>query len=307
MDRTELAWAAGFWDGEGSAYLTGSSDRATKQPQARIDQSSTAGIPDVLVRFRAAVGFGVVQGPDLAEGREPLYRYVVSNRAEIEKLMGSLSPFLGAVKRSQLERVVGKRAPHPAGWGHLSEDERHAWAAGLWDGEGSVCLLKHRSHEGHLVPEASVTQSSTAGVPEVLTRIGSIGPTGFVYGPFPQEPPYSPVYRWKLFRIDEIRRLMDHLWPWLGPVKIAQAERVFSVLGSQPKLPRGNPAWGDRKTHCVRGHEYATARSRPFKGRGKNTEPPRASHQCLRCVRDDARARRLARKCRAVADQPPLM
>ncbi len=69
MDRTELAWAAGFWDGEGSAYLTGSRDRATKQPQARMDQSSTTGVPEVLIRFQKALGSGVIHARRIAAKR----------------------------------------------------------------------------------------------------------------------------------------------------------------------------------------------------------------------------------------------
>lgn len=296
MDRTELAWAAGFWDGEGSAYLSGSSDRVTKQPHARINQSSTTGVPEVLVRFRSVVGFGKVQGPDLKDGREPLYRWEISKRAEIEELLEVLLPFLGGVKLAQLESVLAIRRDERVSWDRLGREDQCAWAAGLWDGEGSVCLLKHRSHAGHVVPEAAVTQSSDDGLPEVLRRISSVGPSGFFYGPYRQKEPWAPVYRWKLFRLAEIRGLVDLLRPWLSSIKLEQAERVFSIVAAQPALPRGNPAWGSHKTHCGRGHEYATARVRPFRGRGKNMEAPRASHQCLRCVREDAEMRRLARK-----------
>jgi hypothetical protein len=288
MDRTKLAWAAGFWDGEGSAYLSGSTDRATKQPHARINQSSTSGIPEVLVRFRRAVGLGTIQGPVQKEGREPLYRWEVSSRPESLRLLDLLWPFIGQVKRSQLEHALAIRSPRTL-WDGLGEQERRAWAAGLWDGEGSICLLKHRSHPGYFVPEAAVTQSSDDGIPEVLARISSIGSAGFLYGPFPQEPPWSPVYRWKLFRRDEIVDLVSLMRPWLGSVKLAQAERVLAVIDGQPKLRRGNPAWGSHKTHCVHGHEYATGRIRPFRARREGAVEPRPSKQCLICVRESAR------------------
>lgn len=296
MDRTELAWAAGFWDGEGSAYLSGVRDRPTKQPHARINQSSTTGIPGVLTRFQRVVGLGAVQGPYLKDGREPLYRWEISRRSEVALLLEQLAPYLGQVKRVQMHLALDAHAGHQGIWDDLDEDSRRAWAAGLWDGEGSVCLLSHRSHDGHFVPEAAVTQSSDRGVPEVLTRIGSIGPRGFLYGPFPQEPPYSPVYRWKLFRLEEIRTLTGTLRPWLGSVKMAQAERVFGVLDAQPKLPRGNPEWGSYKTHCIHGHEYATARVRPYRSRSEVGVERRASKQCLLCVREQARERRTRRE-----------
>src|SRR6266536_5493067 len=243
MDRTELAWAAGFWDGEGSAWLSHPEGRTTAQPYARINQASPSGTPEVLVRFQRALGFGSLRGPELGEGSEPIYRWVVSSRVDVQQLLTALAPWLGAVKRHQLHDVVDVVAD-PVEWGALPSIERCAWAAGLWDGEGSVCLLKHRSHAGHFVPEASVTQSSADGRPEVLSRIATIACPGYWYGPFSQEGSRLPVYRWKLFRSDEIRGLLGALWPWLSNTKRLQAEAVFATLEAQPKLPRGNPAWG---------------------------------------------------------------
>lgn len=298
MDRTELAWAAGFWDGEGSTWLTRSMSRITWSPQARINQSSTDGVPSVLVKFQAAVGMGRIHGPELDEGREPLYRWVLSSRREIEQISLLLEPWLGHVKRAQLADVLGRRPQRPATWAQIDPVERRAWTAGFWDGEGSVSLLKHRSHAGHFVPEAAATQSSRVGRPEVLERLHELA-GGHVYGPYPQPPPWAPVYRWKLFRRDEIRAFFDLIWPRLGDVKRIQAERVMSVLDAQPQLPRGNPAWGNRKTHCVKGHAYVNARVRPFRGRGVNTEAPRESSKCLVCLREYAREQRRRQNERA--------
>lgn len=296
MDRTDLAWAAGFWDGEGSAYLVGKRQRRRKQPHARINQSSLTGVPDVLTRFQRIVGLGRVQGPDLREGREPLYRWETGNQRGVRRIAALLWPWLGKVKRKQLDAVVPTTAAKPMSWAHWPEAERRAWCAGLWDGEGSICLLKHRSHAGHFVPEASITQSSSADRPDVLVRIATLANGGYWYGPYEQPKAKLPVYRWKLFRPDQIRLLYCSLWPWLGPVKRDQFRSAFGVLESQPPLPRGNPAWGSHKTHCLRGHEYATARIRPFRGRGRNTQAPRASHQCLTCVREWHRQHRTPTK-----------
>lgn len=287
MDRTELAWAAGFWDGEGSAWLTQAEGRRTAQPQARINQSSMTGVPATLVRFRSAVELGDIKGPDLKEGREPLFRWVVSRRIEAERLRDLLAPWLGEVKREQFASVLGLTS-HSHRWDDLPLAEHAAWAAGLWDGEGSVCLLKHRSHSGHFVAEASITQSSATGRPEVLRRVSLLSSGGYWYGPFRQKGSTLPVYRWKLFRSDEIRRFLDRLWPWLGSVKRGQADRVFAILASQPVLPRGNPAWGAHKTHCVNGHEYATARVRLYVRRSTQGAERRPSKQCLACVRQRA-------------------
>lgn len=295
MDRTELAWAAGFWDGEGSAYLTGSPERRTRQPQGRINQAGTAGVPAALVRFQHAVGFGLIKGPHRKEGREPLYRWIVSSRAEVRAIHDLLGPWLGPVKRLQLEEVLGSSSFSEILPREASGDELLAWAAGLFDGEGSTYNPRHRSHSGYVTLEAAITQSDPNGVPCVLSRFAGIVRNGRTRGPYPAPEGCNPVYRWKSHRAADIAAMVAMLRPWLGAVKRDQADSAIARFSAQAPLPRGNPAWGNRKTHCVRGHEYATARRRSFKGRGRNEHAPRASHQCLACLREHAARKRRER------------
>lgn len=100
--------------------------------------------------------------------------------------------------------------------------------------------------------EMSVTQSGGAEIPEVLQRFLGIMGTGRVYGPMKQEDADELVYRWKAGARSALESNAALLWPWLGSVKRAQAERVLSVLRSQPMLPRGNPAWSAHLHKCVR-------------------------------------------------------
>lgn len=295
MDRTELAWAAGFWDGEGSAYLAWAEGRKTGQPHARINQASSRGIPEVLLRFRRSVAIGEVQGPDVVEGKEPLYRWEVTSRGEILATFRALDPYLGPVKRAQFCRVLGLPCPPSQLSARFGRDVDLAWSAGLFDGEGSVYLARHRSHAGYFVLEAGITQSSSSGAPDVLERFKRTFGIGKIYGPYPGGEGHAPVYRWKCHRREQIEAMILALGKQLGEVKREQAAEAIRVIAGQIPLPRGNPAWGNRKTHCIRGHEYATARIRSFRGRGRNTEAPRASHQCLACVRQGARAKRIAR------------
>ena len=209
-----------------------------------------------------------------------------------------LAPWLGWVKLQQLSRAVGQSAkpderPRPR------SDELVAWAAGLFDGEGCSALLHHRTHAGYLTPELSVTQSSRAGPPEVLLRFASIVQTGAISGPYTQRLATMSVYRWKSSARHDAERVIDQLWPFLGSVKRMQAQRVLDVLAAQPDLPRGNPAWGRDKTHCVHGHEYASARLRPYVSRGIG-RPRRENQFCLVCLREYARRQR--EKNRSAAD-----
>jgi hypothetical protein len=296
MDRHELAWAAGFFDGEGWA-----AQNKTRGVQARINQADSDGIPAVLLRFQSALGgLGRIGGPTKKPDRKDLYRWSVSSRADVELVLQLLKPWLGPVKLLQLSRATGRAVSSAAA--AARDDHWRAWAAGLFDGEGCSSLLNHRSHAGYMTAELSVTQSSLVGSPEVLRRFGLVVGVGHISGPYPQRNATMDVYRWKGAALDDVERVIAELWPWLGEVKRAQAQRVLDVLHSQPELPRGNPAWGNRKTHCVNGHEYATARLRPYASHGVGT-PRRENQQCLVCLRDYARKQRDKRKSAADDDR----
>lgn len=300
MDRHELAWAAGFFDGEGWAAPVRFGRGQQRRPQAQINQSDDDDVPEALVRFRAAVGgAGNIGGPHRKAGRKDRYWWVAASRADVERVGRVLDPWLGDVKRRAFDRVIdrpGVPSPSPD-----RSDEWVAWAAGLYDGEGSSSLLKHRTHAGYRVPELSITQSSADGRPEVLVRFAAIVQAGHIDGPHSQEPPWDPVYRWKCGAIQDVGRVVSSLWPWLSSPKRIQAQAMLDLLDAQPKLPRGNPAWGSNKTHCINGHEYASARVRPWVSRGKGIER-RVNKQCLVCSREQARARRLEEKRTAADD-----
>jgi len=284
MDRHELAWAAGFFDGEGWA---GKSKRGI---QARVNQADISGVPEVLTRLQRALGgLGNVGGPDVKPDRRPLYRWTVSSRSDVGLLLDLLKPWLGSVKLLQLSQAVNLSTPiaKPA----MPSDEWRPWAAGLYDGEGSSSLLQHRTHVGYLTGELNVTQSALVGAPEVLSRFLVIVRAGHIGGPYIQRNTTMDVYRWKAAARGDVERVVAELWPWLGCVKRQQAQRMLDVLRAQPDLPRGNPAWGNNKTHCVKGHEYATARIRPYSARGVG-KPRRDNQQCLVCLRDYARNQR---------------
>jgi len=287
MDRTELAWAAGFFDAEGWSGAV--KNRQRHHPHAQINQADPSGTPEVLERFRAAMGVGRLGGPARQHGKLDLYRWVASSRADVIAVYTALGPWLGEVKREQLCRALGIDDRPPDG---STADEQLAWAAGLFDGDGSTCLARHRTHEGHVTADVSITQASSCGLPEVLTRFKRVmGGVGRTYGPYPGRGRGEPIYRYKALRFADAEHVLRSLWPWLGSVKRIQAAFVMATVAAQPALPRGNPAWGSHKTRCVNGHDYTIARVRPYRARSGGTER-RASKQCLACVREGARRRR---------------
>lgn len=152
MDNHDIAWAAGFFDGEGWANRSGRSVRA------RINQAGVDGVPEVLTKFQRIVGVGRIKGPVRAEGKLPLYYWEATSRPDVTRVASLLGPYLCPVKRSEFERSLGVSL-RPMNWpGSLSEEL--AWARGFFDGEGSTYLEKHRTHAGHFYPVMYVPQSA---------------------------------------------------------------------------------------------------------------------------------------------------
>ena len=96
MDPFEIAWAAGFFDGEG----TTSYSPATKATRIQISQKD----PELLHRFREAVGVGVVKGP-YKNGKGEVWQYRLSRRADVQVVIEALWPHLGSAKRAQASRA----------------------------------------------------------------------------------------------------------------------------------------------------------------------------------------------------------
>ena len=207
MDRHEFAWAAGFFDGEGWA------NRSGRGVQSRINQADDDGVPPVLLRFQAALdGVGAI-GPYRKPERQDLCSWTVSKRGDVILVLRLLQSWLGSVKLLQLATATDETVPaaaEPA----AKNDLWRAWAAGLFDGEGSSYLLKHRTHPGYLVGELAVTQSSLVGSPEVLRRFAAVVEAGYIAGPFVQRSATKDVYRWKAGARSDVEKVVAGLWPW---------------------------------------------------------------------------------------------
>jgi hypothetical protein len=290
MDRHELAWAAGFFDGEGWA------NRSARGVHTRINQAGPDGMPHVLLKFQRIVGVGRLKGPQREEGKQDLYWWEATSRPDTARVAELIAPWLCHVKRDQFKRTLG-RSLEPAIWPAPMSEEL-AWAGGFFDGEGSTYLENHRTHAGYLVPRVYVPQSSQVGIATELLRLkAAMGDLGTISGVRPGRGTWRPYRRWRVYKPGGVQLALHLLWPFIGDVKRHQARLVLQAIHSQPDLPRGNPAFGVAGArYCLRGHDKWNARIRPFKGRGKNQEDPNNHlRQCLECVRLDARARRESR------------
>jgi len=100
----ELAWAGGFFDGEGSIYLEKHRTHAGYfAPRLHVTQAAWGGVAPELLRFKAAVGgIGTISGAskDKREGK-PYRRWRAYAEDEVQLGLHLLLPFIGQVKRQQ--------------------------------------------------------------------------------------------------------------------------------------------------------------------------------------------------------------
>jgi hypothetical protein len=116
----EIAWAAGLFEGEGSAVVCfqrlkrGSSERG--KPYLQLTLSSTD--LDVLQRLQRLVG-GRLNGPyQWGDKRKPIWRWQMTGQKEVDRVVCLLFPWLGARRQWQVRNGylrVGRGLPFEGG------------------------------------------------------------------------------------------------------------------------------------------------------------------------------------------------
>jgi hypothetical protein len=259
----ELAWAAGLFDGDGS---TGTYVSAHRPNAVRIFMSvsqsadSNLVVPEVLQRFHTVVsGLGYVGAAywDDRFGGSYLYQWKAGSFEEVQAIVALLWPELGAVKRTQAETAlstyrsqfvrVRARQRSPSRSRRLAlpaigtRPERReidlAWAAGLFDAEGSTEIHVRRSSDrAHHSIRVRVSQAGAEGPPAVLIRFQRIVGCGWIEGPTSGKG-YTNAYKWCAGALETVR-VLTLLWRWLGLVKRSQAIDALRRLDELPVMRR---------------------------------------------------------------------
>ncbi len=99
----ELAWAAGFFDGEGSVSVH-RDKRPGRRPVLHLDIEQVD--PRPLRRFALAVGFtgSITKRESRSNGRRPIYRITMGENRTINTI-GALWDYLSEPKREQYARA----------------------------------------------------------------------------------------------------------------------------------------------------------------------------------------------------------
>jgi hypothetical protein len=117
-DREALAWAAGFFDGEGSIYIdrdTRRNGRLYKAPTVSVNQAGEHS-RDLLERFKSSVGgLGSVTGPYRSKKfptRKEYHQWQACGFMSSQAIIAMLWEFLGPVKRAKATRVLRECREH---------------------------------------------------------------------------------------------------------------------------------------------------------------------------------------------------
>ena len=108
-EKIELAWAAGFFDGEGNAgwhhayYFNGVQYERGALKVGQVNK-------EPLERFQKAVRGGNINGPYEHKGRnnQPYYEWRVQQYSEVKRIGELLLPFVCSIKRDQLNSMLEK-------------------------------------------------------------------------------------------------------------------------------------------------------------------------------------------------------
>ena len=108
VDDHEIAWAAGFFEAEGTACSSQRRDRPSRERSMALYQGGRAAIPDALLRFQRAVGGrGNITGPY----RDRLFHWSTKKNTafdEVMALMLALAHRVEACATSECDRDGGQ-------------------------------------------------------------------------------------------------------------------------------------------------------------------------------------------------------
>lgn len=117
LNTHELAWAAGFFDGEG--YIHTSHRKRNNIAQRRVYSTFAVDVRQVdrrvLDRFQAAVGVGKVRGPykQTNPNAKPAFTFSVGKFEEVQHVIACLWNWLSPVKRAQCKTALVKFLTRP--------------------------------------------------------------------------------------------------------------------------------------------------------------------------------------------------
>lgn len=115
INRENLAWAGGFFDGEGSItwqyYVKNKDGTKYKYPKICISQSGSS---ELLEKFKTITNAGGIYEARFkhATAKLPRYSYCVNGFEKVQYVVALLWGFIGSSKKAQAKKVLGAYLSH---------------------------------------------------------------------------------------------------------------------------------------------------------------------------------------------------
>jgi len=116
-------------------------------------------------------------------------------------------------------------------------DAETAWAAGLFEGEGCICLMPETTRWGGNRRRPWVALSISSTDRDVLERFHMIvGVGGVTFHHRGARPHHKPCWAWHLSARDKVEALLSSFMPWLGQRRRAKAQEALALLAEQRQI-----------------------------------------------------------------------
>lgn len=134
--REELAWAAGFFDGEGTTAAVNTRGKA-RQIIVAVSQAGDHAMV-LLERFKVAVGVGAIYRLKTKPNRKTAYSWRTGKFSNVKITLAALWPWLGPAKKAQAVSALQlysespRRAP-------MTKERATKMANERWNHAETVC------------------------------------------------------------------------------------------------------------------------------------------------------------------------
>lgn len=117
--------------------------------------------------------------------------------------------------------------------------ENLAWAAGLFDGEGSIGRYRYTNH-GKRYSRSQMTMHMCDR--DVIARFVKILDVGVLNGPYnysTKTTKRKSAWYWSIAGFERVQAVTAMMWPWLGKRRKAKAKQVLAAdRKTQPRARR---------------------------------------------------------------------
>lgn len=96
-----------------------------------------------------------------------------------------------------------------------------AWAAGLFEGEGTIVIQCSRHNHG-------IRMSLGMSDRDVVERFAEVVGCGTIYEAKQRDPRHKTMWRWQCGRAAQVIEIVDAMRPWLGQRRTTKADEVIA-------------------------------------------------------------------------------